>query len=403
MHRRSTRLSIMATALGIGAAGIGITALAAGPAVADQPGDPTSGVLQATQVLAGSSLHHTFVPAGSTTPVTDPLTNPDDITHLAGNLFVGFQNGVGPQGQPSGDGNPDSTIVELTPAGHVVGQWDVTGKADGVTGDPALGGVVVTVNEDANSALYVVHPRSGGSPGAVTTYSYSQPLPHQGGTDAISVYRGQLFISASAPGTTGAPAPQPTYPALYTVALDPTTGLATATPVFDDEDQATVANVGSQLGQPTTLALTDPDSNEVVPKDGPRFGGDLMLTSQGDLHQIYLSGAGRPDQHLSVLSLSQAVDDTVWPTEGPGALYATDSAHDAVDMVTGRFPDGRPLVAVTPCGSNAAPATCPAPPAYLANYLGTLDPWTGQVSAVTVGGQPFIPQGGLGFLPDRSR
>jgi hypothetical protein len=56
-------------------------------------------------------------------------------------------------------------------------------------------------------------------------------------------------------------------------------------------------------------------------------------------------------------------------------------------------------VAVTPCGSNAAPATCPAPPAFPANYLGTLNPWTGRVSAVTVGGHAFVPQGGLVFVP----
>lgn len=38
--------------------------------------------------------------------------------------------------------------------------------------------------------------------------------PHNGGTDAIAVYHGQLFISASAPGTAGAAAPNAAYPAV---------------------------------------------------------------------------------------------------------------------------------------------------------------------------------------------
>lgn len=401
MQRPSRSICVIA-AIGIGVAGI---ATAAVPAVGADPSadHPSSTALEATGVLVGSSLHHTFEPAGSSAVATESLTAPDDITRLGDVLFVGFQNGVGPQGQPSADGNRDSTIVGFTPTGRVVGQWDVTGKADGVTADPSLHAVVVTVNEDANSALDVVHPGDGPQPGGVTHYTYSRPLPHQGGTDAISVFDGKLFISASAPGTTGAPAPQPTYPAVYSVGLDPTTKTASVSPVFFDEDRATVANVDTpQSGQSTPLALTDPDSNEVVPWDAPRFGGDFMLTSQGDLEQIYLSDADGGHHHLAVLSLSQAVDDTAWASEGRGVLYATDSTHDTVDAVTGRFREGQALVAVTPCGSNSAPATCPAPPAYPANYLGTLDPWSGQVHALTVAGQPFVPQGGLVFVSDSS-
>jgi hypothetical protein len=57
------------------------------------------------------------------------------------------------------------------------------------------------------------------------------------------------------------------------------------------------------------------------------------------------------------------------------------------------------LVAATPCGSNSAPSTCPALPAFPPNYLGTLNPWTGQVQPLVVKGQPFTPQGGLLFVP----
>ena len=344
-------------------------------------------------ILSGVTLTHSFTAPGASSSMTEALADPDDITLLGNDIFVGFQNGVGPQGQPSTDGNQDSTVVELKLNGDPVAQWDVLGKTDGVTADPESGEVIATVNEDANSSLYTINP---GAPvgSQVTHYSYNQPLPHNGGTDAISIYRGQILISASAPGTTGAAAPQPTYPAVYSARLDPSTLIATVTPLFYDEDAATAANVGAaDYGLATTLALTGPDSNEVVP-EGARFGGDFMLTSQGDQEQIYVSDAGGRHQRLAVLSLSQSVDDTAWPTQARGTLYSTDSTNDTIVSVRGPFVPYQPIVAATPCGANSAPATCPAPPSYPANYLATLNPGTGEVTAVTIERAAYTPQGG---------
>jgi hypothetical protein len=389
----------------LAAAGIATLALsvATGTAGSADPSDHGghNGPLTVTTILSGNSLSHSFTPADATSPQTEPLSKPDDITRLGDDIFVGFQNGVGPQGEASTSGNQDSTVVEMTMGGQPVAQWDIAGKTDGVTADPEANDVIATVNEDNNSSLYTIAPGAGG---AVQHYEYNEPLPHGGGTDAISVLGDQLLVSASAPGTTGQPAPQPTYPAVYSVTLDPTTSVATVHTVFSDEDSAVVANVGTaQTGQSVALALTDPDSNEVVPSWAPRFQGDFMLTSQGDLEQIFVHedrwGSGTT---LSVLSLSQSVDDTAWPTDGRGTLFATDSTNDTVDAVTGPFPDG-PVVVATPCGSNSAPATCPAPPTFPANYLGSLNPWTGQVTALAVQGVPMVPQGGLLFVGDRDR
>lgn len=379
---------------------LGIALLPAGAASAAPQGGLTppwtSQGLTATAILSGASLQHTYTVSGSDTTATEPLSDPDDITQLDGVIFSGFQNGVGPQGQPSADGNTDSTVVAFSRSGHALAQWDVAGKTDGVTADPAIGGVIATVNEDANSSLYTITPGPGGV-GVVQHYAYSEPLPHDGGTDAISILGGQILISASAPGTTGSlPAPQPTFPAVYSVTLDPATSIANVTPYFFDEDPATVANVGAQQGQQVNLALTDPDSNEIVPRDAPRFGGDFMLTSQGDQEQIFVNSRGRHGQSLSVLSLSQSVDDTQW-ADSAGVLYATDSTNDAIDAITGDFPQG-PIVAATPCGANSAPATCPGP-GYPANYLASLNPWTGTVTQLTVAGATFVPQGGLLFMP----
>ena len=170
------------------------------------------------QVLSGKSLGHWYTKAGSGKRHWERLSSPDDITIFDGDLFTTFQNGVGPQGQASPDGNRDSTIVEFSQGGQVIHQWDLRGKCDGLTANPATGQVIATINEDANSSLDSIDSWTG----QVTHYHYSkQPLPHHGGTDAISFYDGQMLISASAPGTTGAAAPNPAYPAVYSVSLAP--------------------------------------------------------------------------------------------------------------------------------------------------------------------------------------
>jgi hypothetical protein len=346
------------------------------------------------QILNGASLHHAFTPAGSTTPKTDPLTGPDDITMLGGRFFVAFQNGVGAQGEATSDGNTFSTVVEFTSSGKVVTQWDVKGKVDGLGADPRRRDVIATVNEDGNSSLYTIAPRAP-SAAQIVHYAYNKSLPHFGGTDAVSVDRGAILISASAPGTTGgAAAPQPTYPAVYAVRLDRHTQVAHVHAVFNDEATAHVANVGAGAGKVVKLGLTDPDSNAVVPHSARRFGGAFELNSQGDLQQIFVTRHGRFSLRLSVLNLAQSIDDSAW-TMTHGRLYATDSSADAVDVVTGKFPRGAEIAAVTPCNANSAPSTCPAP-GFPANYLGWVNQWTGAITPVSLGGPAaatFQPKG----------
>jgi hypothetical protein len=347
-----------------------------------------------SQIASGAKLTHRFTPAGSSKSRTEKVTLPDDIAALGRNVFVTFQNGVGPQGEASKSGNLDSTIVEFTPSGKEVRQWDLRGKCDGLTANPAAAGkIIATVNEDLKSSLYTIDADRGGQ---VQHYTYNKPLPHHGGTDAISVYRGQLYIAASAPGTTGAAAPNPAYPAVYVVTLKPRTHVAAVQPLFYDEARATVAN-GAGAGKTVKLGLTDPDSSAVVPFSAPRFRGDFVLDSQGDQQQIYVAHAGAQNQSLSVLNLSQAVDDTVWAASRDGRLYVTDSKADTLNVVTGPFRPGTAFVSVTPCNANNAPSTCPAPPKFPANYLGVLNMSTGQLTPVTLHG-PTVHTQSLEFV-----
>ena len=351
---------------------------------------------QSRVILNGAHLRHRFIPAGKKTARTEALSSPDDVAVLGHDVYTTFQNGVGPQGQPSSDGNTDSTIVEFTLTGRVVRQWDLRGKCDGLTADTAKHLVIATVNEDANSSVYTITP--GARPGRqVAHYRFNIPLPHKGGTDAISIWNGKVLISASAPGTTGPAAPQPGYPAVYTATFNPAARVATVKPLFFDEAMATVVNTGKSDGTKVKLALVDPDSNEVVPGWGPRFAGQFMVTSQADKEQIFYGPRGK----LSVLRLSQSVDDTAWARSWRGALVGASTDNDTINMVTGSFPARSIFVAVTPCDAGNAPATCPGP-GFPPNYLGQLNPWTGQVSKVNLRGAAFGPQGMVFIGPDWS-
>jgi hypothetical protein len=354
-------------------------------ASASSSGGAANGTLTVKQIVQASTQKHSYQPDGKGAAKTEGLTQPDDIVALGGNLYVGFQNGVGSLGEVSASGNLDSTLVEFTPAGSVVKQWDVTGKIDGMGADSAVGQVIVTVNEDAKSSLYTV------SGGTLTHYTYAPaPLPHLGGTDAVAVDNGKILISASAPGTSGkAPA---SAPAVFAVTLNAGTKTAAVAPFFADNATATGVDAPN-TGKKVTLALTDPDSNEVVPSSSPEFAGDFMLNSQGDKELIF---SGANGQNLQVLKISNSVDDTAWATSASGTLYTTDSGADTVDAITGSFTPGTAYTAVTPCNANSAPSTCPGP-GYPANSLGTINLKTGAVGNVTVIG-PVAPKG-LIFVP----
>jgi hypothetical protein len=333
----------------------------------------------------GDTLTHSFQPNGTGAATTGHLTQPDDIVALGGNLYVGFQNGVGSQGEVAPSGNLDSTLVEFTPSGSVVKQWDVTGKIDGMGADAASGQVIVTVNEDSKSSLYTI------SGGTVTHYTYTpSPLPNLGGTDMVAVDNGKMLISASAPGTSGkAPA---AAPAVFVVTLNAGAHTAAVAPFFAVNATATGVN-GSNAGKKVTLALTDPDSNLVVPSSSPKFAGDFMLNSQGDEELIFSDASG---QNLQVLKISNSVDDIAWATSASGTLYTTDSSADTVNAITGPFKPGTAYTAVTPCNANNAPTNCPAP-GFPANSLGMIDLTTGTVSNVTIAGA--IAPKGMVFVP----
>jgi len=183
-------------------------------------------------------------------------------------------------------------VVGYDSSGDRVATWKVAGHADGVTADVATHQLIVTFNEDGNSSLFVISPEHRSATRSSTTATTSTAAS-RGGTDAVSVYRGVILISASAPTVAKWPCG---------VRADLEGSVAVLQPVFLRQRTATVANVNStSYGKQVALALTDPDSNEIVPASSPRFGGDFVLDSQGDEEQMYVDGADGPTPHLSVL------------------------------------------------------------------------------------------------------
>jgi hypothetical protein len=382
--RAATWLSVTVAATGL-VATAGCSSSSTSPSTSSASASASSDTLTVKQIVQGTTLKHSYQPNGTGATKTESLSQPDDIVALGGNLYVGFQNGVGSQGEVAPSGNLDSTLVEFTPAGSVVKQWDVTGKIDGMGVDSASGQIFATVNEDSKSSLYTV------SGGTVTHYTYTPAsLPHLGGTDAVAVDNGKILISASAPGTSGkAPA---SAPAVFVVTLNTGANTAAVAPFFADNATATGVDAPN-AGKKVTLALTDPDSNGVVPSSSSDFAGDFMLNSQGDQELIFSDASG---QNLQVLKISQPVDDTAWATSATGTLYTTDSTANTVDAITGSFTPGTAYTAVTPCNANKAPSTCPGP-GFAANSLGPINLKTGAVGNVTVIG-PVAPKGMI-FVP----
>lgn len=311
-------------------------------------------------------------------------SSPDDISRLGDELFVGYQNGVGPNGEPSASGVTASTIVEYNPDGSVANQWSVTGKVDGLGSDPENHRVIATVNEDSNSSLVTITPSAPASDQLVR-YLYSpSPSPASGsgptltggGTDAVTVTpHGTILIAASNPQSLGAN-PQTivggsltaTFKAVLTPpAAGATTGVAALSPTLLDDSQATLAPADTSS---VALALSDPDSNAYVPDSSPLYARQFLQVSQGDHQLIFASDIGSDDaaynaSDLTVLNLqeqvgastvSAGVDDVRWVDGHGGTFYVVDDSGGpggtgAVYAITGAFSPGEVLAAVSETGA----------------------------------------------------
>ena len=142
--------------------------------------------------------------------------------------------------------------------------------------------------------------------------------------------------------------------------LDRVHHIAHLAPTFADDAQAVDALTGQTvtLGPPgaTPEALTDPDSNALVPYSSPLYGGQYMLNSQGDQLLVFARLRWNGSLALTELPLNQGgtpagVDDVAWATDGGGTLYATDHSANAIYKITGPFVPGQSFAALDSVGT----------------------------------------------------
>lgn len=284
---------------------------------------------------------------GSTFAAAAPqgASGPDDITILSAAgldggrpvIWTAFQNGLPADGSA---GTATSTVAGYDAhTGALMKTVAITGKVDGLRADTTNHRLIATVNEDADSSLNVINVATG----TVTHFTYI-PDPASalgnGGTDSITFWHGQMYIVHSNPDAF-------TAAAVYLTTLDWSTHHASLSALFNDDSTATDAVTGVSSG----LALSDPDTDAVVPADAPRFGGQLMLISQGDGQMIFASRTSNPT--LTVLNLSDGtanpapLDGFAVATADSGTLYVVDHgdpAHPITALHTGGWGEGTVFV-----------------------------------------------------------
>ncbi len=344
---------------------VGVPVLAGSAGAAPNPPLPVIHPAPFAQAAAGQSL-------------------PDDITTLGNDVFVTYQNGVGPDGAPSKTGTTQSSVVEYGPTGNTVKTWQITGRVDGLTADPAHNRIFATSNEDNSSSLFVIIPTRANP----LHYTYSPNPAEQapgetspnGGTDSISIGTdGSVYVAHSNPD-----AGFPSTAATFRLTLSGTT--ATLTPLFRVDDPARDVVTGKRV----TLALGDPDSNRFIPANAPVLPRTLLQVSQSDHEIIIVNHPRAVNQSLSRLVLSNAGNatrptiDDVTEITGPGTLYAVDQKAGTVHTIdTSGFTPGS-LVVAQPLDSGNA------------GQLGVVDPRTGVITHFP---NTFVSPKGLVFVP----
>ncbi len=285
-------------------------------------------------------------------------SNPDSVAVDGNKVFIGYGDGTKSDGS---DGLP-STVAQFTASGKLVRIFKVPGHNDGLRVNPTDHQVYALLNQDGNSRLTIINPKTG----AEKTYDLPSVNGPKGGYDDLVFLNGQIFVTPSSPTLTS-DGINP-YPILATLSL--TDDQAIVTPVL----QGNTAAVDSATGESITLNLKDPDSLGITPD------GDLIITGENDRNVVVVKHPGCSSQEVTVISHPEFVaDDTIFAPATKSSLLVADDKDQAVYLIKGPFESGTAYISNTTAGA-----------------VGTLDTTTGAFSSVLTG----IPSPhGLGFLP----
>lgn len=290
------------------------------------------------------------------------LSAPDSIVALGTHVFVGYGDGH----KPDGSDGLNSQVVEFDGNGTVLRIYTVPGHNDGLKYDPATRQLWALQNEDANTNLVLIDPKTHWQ----RIYGVTS-FPHGGGYDDIVFLNCKTYISASNPASN-----PNTGPAIVTARLG--AGGLNVTPFLAGNAQA----IDIPSDQPVQLNLQDPDSMTTDPL------GDIVLDSQADQELIIVSHPGQRSQRVVRLPLTYQgasgatpveTDDTAFITSSQGyILFADKKLNTVYRLDKSAFAPGSAYTA-----ADGGP------------FVGTLSLTTGTVTPIVTGlGSP----GGLIFV-----
>jgi hypothetical protein len=269
-------------------------------------------LLTALTVAAQVTPSATYTVSTFATGVAGVYSAPDSIALLDGHIFIGYGNGIAPDGS---DGK-SSTIVEYKMNGDVVRTYSVVGHNDGLRVNPRTKKLWALQNEDGNPNLVIINPTNGNR----TVYSFG-PTPHGGGYDDIAFRGSDVFLSASNPANNPNFAPAVVKATIHGSVVNVSEALNAS---------AVATNIPTDA--PVTLNLQDPDSMIFNPF------GDLVLDSQADAELVVVHHLGFTDQSVYRLKLTTKgaatqVDDTIFATSSYGVILVSDRDAGAAGVV----------------------------------------------------------------------
>jgi hypothetical protein len=245
-------------------------------------------------------------------------TQPDSITIGNNALWAEYGNGA----DTTGAGG-SSTIVEYSLSGKVEKTYTIAGSVDGLKIDPATGMVFAMQNQDGNSTLSLIDPKTG-KIGAPLSYGVTSATR---GYDDVAFLNGSVYLSYTNPTGTGDAVVQK-----LTNGGQPIGTLETSNILADGATGTNI--VTGQTNQP--IPLSDPDSLKSTPNGG------LVLTSGADNAFTLISDPGTAAQSerfvkLTNLPAGSSLDDVIIPTSSTGTFYVTNAGTNQIQAykVTG--------------------------------------------------------------------
>jgi hypothetical protein len=241
---------------------------------------------------------------------TDGSNAPDSITTAGGSTFVEYGNGA----DSTGAGG-SSTILQYDKAGRIEFSYSIPGSVDGLKYNPVTGEIWALQNQDGNSTLTLIDPKTHE---VAAPLSFANPSATRGYDDVV--FKGnQVFLSYTNPVNPG----DPTLVEL--VNGDHPSGTLTTKTILSFG----ATGLDTVTGKTELVPQNDPDSLKLAPN------GDLLLTSGSDGAIIDVKHAGTAQQSVSFTPIAgvganAGLDDVIKPDAKSGTFVLTDTATDKV-------------------------------------------------------------------------